>query len=89
MNTNNIQLRTLIFATIVPIFLISIPTHADNIYVSCFNNGKIYKYDSNGNGTVFASGLKNPQHIAFDRSGYLFVADCGSGKIFKIRFERK
>ncbi len=42
----------------------------------------IEKFDTNGVGTVFAnSGLDNPQGMAFDSAGNLYVANLGNGTI--------
>ena len=51
---------------------------ADYLYVSNDGNNTIMKFDSNGNGTVFAdasSGLDKPQGLALDSSGNLYVAN--------------
>jgi streptogramin lyase len=55
---------------------------AENIYVSCAGNGSIYKFDTSGNRSTFASGLNNPQGLAFDRSGNLYTAT--SSGIYKF-----
>ena len=44
-------------------------------------NGTIVEFDTNGVGTVFASGLNSPQGLAFDSAGDLYVADSGDGTI--------
>jgi sugar lactone lactonase YvrE len=46
----------------------------DTIYVSDAGGGKIMKYDSSGNGSVFASGLSSPDGLALDGSGNLYAA---------------
>jgi sugar lactone lactonase YvrE len=60
--------------------------HADTIYVGVYNGSStIEKFDSNGHGTVFAStGLSNPQGLAFDNSGNLYVANYFGGSIEKF-----
>ena len=57
---------------------------ADDIYVSLYSSGTILKFDSNGNQTVFASGLNRPYGLAFDSSGNLYVANGGDNTIEKI-----
>jgi DNA-binding beta-propeller fold protein YncE len=51
----------------------------DNLYVSSLGDSTIVKFDSNGIGSVFASGLYSPAGLAFDRSGYLYVAVIDRG----------
>lgn len=58
--------------------------HADNIYVSDYGAGTIETFDSNGHGSIFASGLDDPAGLAFDSSGNLYVANSGSGTIEKF-----
>jgi sugar lactone lactonase YvrE len=58
--------------------------YADNIYVSCYGDGTIEKFDSSGNGATFASGLDHPTGLAFDRSGYLYTANYNYGTIVKL-----
>src|SRR6266496_3493087 len=47
-------------------------------------NGNIDEFTPNGLGTTFASGLTSPFALAFDTGGNLFVADAGSGAVYKI-----
>jgi sugar lactone lactonase YvrE len=47
------------------------------------NNG-IAKYSPAGAKSPFATGLSNPQGLAFDRAGNLFVANFGNGTIARI-----
>ena len=59
--------------------------HADNIYVSNAGNNTIEKFDSSGNGTVFASsGLDWPRGLAFDSAGDLYVANQDNNTIEKF-----
>ena len=57
----------------VCIFFTKTRTYADTIYVSNSSGGTIMKFDSSGNGTVFPSGLNEPEGLAFDTSGNLYV----------------
>jgi sugar lactone lactonase YvrE len=41
---------------------------AGNLYVANYYDGTVMKYDTSGNGTVFASGLNTPTFIAIKRS---------------------
>jgi sugar lactone lactonase YvrE len=56
----------------------------DNLYVSNFSNNTIGKYSSDGSliTTSFISGILRPTVIAFDRAGYLYVANS-LGSIIK------
>jgi sugar lactone lactonase YvrE len=38
-------------------------------------NGTIKKFDSDGNGSTFASGIYQPGGLAFDSSGYLYASN--------------
>jgi sugar lactone lactonase YvrE len=63
---------------------------AGNVYVSVLGaptsstSGVIYKYTSQGQRTVFASGLDRPGGLAFNSAGDLFEADFGSGRILEF-----
>ncbi|HVM60749.1 MAG TPA: NHL repeat-containing protein [Verrucomicrobiae bacterium] len=68
-------LTALFFAA--PLF----PARSQTIYVSSFSVNTIDKFDSAGNGSVFAtasSGLSDPDGLALDKNGDLFVANFGS-----------
>src|SRR5215468_1286811 len=54
-----------------------------DLFVAEFG-GSISKFTPNGTKTTFASGLGNPEGLAFDSAGNLFEADFGSDKIFKF-----
>jgi hypothetical protein len=57
--------RISMLAVVVLTLLTSSITYADNIYVSCQDvSGTINKFDSSGNMSIFASGLKYPYSIA-------------------------
>jgi sugar lactone lactonase YvrE len=66
---------------------ISARAAARNLYVTnagTGTTGTIYKFNIDGSSTIFASGLSNPEGLAFDGSGNLFVADNQAGTIFKF-----
>ncbi len=52
---------------------------ADNVYAVDVTNGRIVRYSPAAVSDVFASGLANPQGLAFDATGNLLVTDYGSG----------
>ena len=58
--------------------------YSDNIYVSCWGNRTIIKFDSYGNRITFATGFNRPMGLAFDSNGYLYVADEAAGTIWKL-----
>jgi sugar lactone lactonase YvrE len=72
------------FFTVIAIALLTASsTYADNIYVGSAV-GSIMKYDSSGNGSVYASGLNWPDSLSFDNRGNLYVANPGSMTITKF-----
>src|SRR2546430_107012 len=46
--------------------------------------GIIDEFTPNGVQSIFASGLSAPLNMAFDESGNLFVADEGTGALYKF-----
>jgi hypothetical protein len=68
-------------AALVPSGVLAAP---GDLYEADFNSGTIFKFAQDGTRSAFASGLNNPQALAFDGSGNLFEADFGSGTIFKF-----
>ena len=56
--------------------------HNGNVYVSAPGLNTVTKYDSSGQGSVFASGFVEPHGLAFDSHGNLFVSDVTSVKKF-------
>jgi sugar lactone lactonase YvrE len=59
------------------------PLHADSIYASLVNSGQIIKYDSQGNGTLFGSGLSVPNGVAVDAGGNVYGASTAAAPIRK------
>ncbi|HEV2319723.1 MAG TPA: PEP-CTERM sorting domain-containing protein [Verrucomicrobiae bacterium] len=58
---------------------------ADTLFTSEFYQGNIAEINTaNGSVSIFASGLSNPEGLAFDKSGNLFVAMQSSGVIDRI-----
>jgi glucose/arabinose dehydrogenase len=55
-----------------------------DLYVSDLATNSIVVYKPDGSSSVFASGLNSPQGLVFDQEKNLFVADGGSGSIFKF-----
>ncbi len=69
-------------ALVVCFLLSSGLVNADTIYVSCLST--VERFDSSGNGSVFASGLDWPLGVAFDNGGNLYVANYGAQTIMKF-----
>lgn len=55
---------------------------AGNLFIGT-GNGSIFKLTPDGKRSTFASGLQ-PEHLAFDRSGNLFVSDRNNQSILKL-----
>ena len=68
------------------VILICSSASAQNLFVSGSdaNGGKIFKFTWDGVQSIFASGLDDPQGLAFDGAGNLFVAVNG-GSIYKYQ----
>jgi len=80
---------TLIIASLGTI-LVSISARASGMAFDGAGNlffgtgsGSIFKLTPDGKKSTFASGLE-PEHLAFDRSGNLFVSDRGNSSILKL-----
>jgi hypothetical protein len=55
-----------------------------DLYASDPATNSIAVYAHDGTRNTFATGLNNPQGVAFDHSANLYVADAGSGNIYKF-----
>ncbi|MDO1501737.1 T9SS type A sorting domain-containing protein [Winogradskyella maritima] len=53
------------------------------IYCSDFPNGSVYKYDTSGNVTVFASGFTNPNGVAVNGQDEIFICDATANTVSK------
>lgn len=55
-----------------------------DLYASDLAGNSIVVYKPDGSSSTFASGLNSPQGLVFDQLGNLFVADGGSGTVFRF-----
>ena len=61
------------------------PARADTIYVDCAFEGTIRQFATNGTGSIFArDSIANPQGLAFDKAGNLYVANEAFNTIEKF-----
>jgi tripartite motif-containing protein 71 len=69
------------FVTLSCFFFVNARARADIVYVSDSASNTIMEFNSNGQASVFASGLDDPTGLAFDSNGNLYVANNGNGTI--------
>ena len=59
--------------------------NSGNLYVANFGASTIAKFDSSGQGSIFASsGLNGPRGLVFDSSGNLYAANSVTSTIWKF-----
>ena len=65
---------------------IALAFNAGNLYVACLFSGTVNEVSSSGvvNPTPFAQGLDEPDGLAFDPSGNLYVANSSGGDVIKV-----
>ena len=73
------------------VILICTSASAQNLFVSGGDaiGGKIFEFKPNGLQSIFASGLRQPQSLAFNSAGNLFVSDQGNNLIGSVIYEFK
>ena len=59
-----------------------------HLYVSCRNDGTIFRVSPDGHATQWVEGMGIATGIAFDKTGHLYVGDR-SGTIFKVSANRE
>lgn len=60
------------------------------MYVSSGDgSGTIWKFDQDGNKSVFISGLNDPKGVATDKFNNLWVVEAGSSQLLKINLDSK
>lgn len=65
------------------VLLIGLSASGQNLFVADRLSGNVYEYTPDGTRSIFASGLSNPQGLAFDTAGNLFVSTWNDGFIYK------
>jgi DNA-binding beta-propeller fold protein YncE len=76
--------RTLAFCATAALMLAT-GAQSQNLFVSDSHDNAIYEFTPGGLKTTFASGLDNPQGLAFDRAGNLYEADSLSSTVYKFK----
>ncbi len=54
-----------------------------NLYASNFTGDSVFKFDADGNGVPFITGLNTPNGLAFDSNENLYVCDFSGHTIYK------
>jgi sugar lactone lactonase YvrE len=72
------------FIATAAIVLKASSAHAQNLFVAEFYTGNIYEFTPNGTRSTFASGLRYPSALAFNKAGDLFVCELVSGNIYEF-----
>lgn len=77
---------TLIRSAVVAVFFLIAASIAvaESFYVSNSGNNTISLLSSSGSVSLFASGIPNPQGLALNRDGNLFVASHDAAAIYKV-----
>ncbi|MFZ3374822.1 MAG: hypothetical protein WA183_04655 [Chthoniobacterales bacterium] len=65
-------------------FRLNVVAAANDLYEADTNSGNVFKFAPNASRSTFASGLTNPEGLAFDVNFNLFVSDTGTNSIFKF-----
>lgn len=74
-----------IFNTEQPFIFATIADNAGNIYLGTGHEGRVYKVDKNGKGTMFLdTGELDITALAIDKNGNLYVGSSPDGKVYKV-----
>jgi DNA-binding beta-propeller fold protein YncE len=66
-------------------FLPAVPARADTIYVATYFDASIWKYDTDGTGSLFVGPtIFGPAGLAYDQAGNLYVANANNNTIEKF-----
>jgi hypothetical protein len=77
------QLVVTCVATVTCLLALKASANPGDLYVSDLATNSILVFAPDGTQRTFATGLNSPQGIAFDHAKNLYVADAGSGSVFK------